>query len=1051
MKRKTIIQLGGSLMCLLLFAMPICAQEDMPTFIPASTHDPSVQSPQLAAMKRHDNLPVNLNTGGLNLEIPLVSWKDKDFECPVSLSYCSAGFRPREQDNYVGRNWMLNVGGVIYRKVNGVPDDIDNCLIPISSDAGQSNYSFASGFLNALGKNYFNRQEMLQNYQKNPYKYASYKDDLDCMPTLSGISKDVEASADIFYFSFGKHSGKFMINFDGSVSVAGNDGGKYKVDLSDMKIFNSTTPQETRIRILTDDGYVYTFGGGGYSSLEYNALSWKDFFYEGDTNPYYYRNEINAYYLTEIKAPNGRKMNFEYMDNLNEGCHKQPYLALNALTDKSDSETKKIAMHYSLSGMSKYQAYREAPLYFDNETVFKPELRVTYALTKTVLVEKISTDYCTIRFHYSGRDQHMDYAGTEVHRGTFPYICGAKLDKVELISPSLTRQALLTYTYMCGKRMFLNNVKTLEGNYEFQYKVDNGIIPPSPLTYNIDHWGFWRGIKENNGIIPAMNPVAYYDQEYIITSNDRDATGEYYDYTLLQKVTYPTGGYTSFEYEPHQFSRIPQQTFSSRYYIDLGYPNGKQDDVAGGARIRTVTHYENNTAVKKTIYTYGYRAFSGELTYMPCYKYLAHLVKNGNNVISHISFDSEGITDIPYPSVHIRYPQVTEHYVNPTAKDITERHPYKKIDFVYYLGDRSNYQNDFSYATAPEYAFTDPDGYFKYTDIQLYNRNLLAHPTINVSLKYGKIKKESFFDEKGGLVKQTDYEYQYLNKDKFNLRLYTPAPHFGLRTGLYSHIIKEPFYEYAATNKKTTLYTPGKEREKMEINEWFAYDSDGYLSEHSLLKNNGDSLMNHYTRQLQNSTFGMQMLPTGHSLSITTPEVCHTLQRDTIECRQFTSTAVPSLRWYVPQKKSSFSDGNMLQSHEEYTRYDNYGNLVEIVTNHSHHTIYLWGYCGQHLVAQIENATYEQVKVALGMAPESLSESYGINPIISTLREKLPNAHVHTFAYKMGIGMESKTSPNGQVVCYEYDEKGRLAQSYRIGENGKREILQINEYHIVNE
>lgn len=68
-----------------------------------------------------------------------------------------------------------------------------------------------------------------------------------------------------------------MINFDGSVIVSGNNGGKYKVDLSDMAIFNSTAPRETRIRIMTDDGYVYTFGGGGYSSLEYNALAWKDF------------------------------------------------------------------------------------------------------------------------------------------------------------------------------------------------------------------------------------------------------------------------------------------------------------------------------------------------------------------------------------------------------------------------------------------------------------------------------------------------------------------------------------------------------------------------------------------------------------------------------------------------------------------------------------------------------------------------------------------------------------------------------------------------------
>ena len=166
MKRNTIIHLYTALICLLFAGTPVYAADDIPPFIPASTHDPSVCSPQVAAFIRHDNLPVNLNTGALNLEIPLVDWKDKDFDCPISLSYNSSGFRPREQDNYVGRNWMLNVGGIIYRQVNGVPDDVDGSLIPISGDAGPAHYKYANGFLNMLNKHQFNRDEMLQDVYK---------------------------------------------------------------------------------------------------------------------------------------------------------------------------------------------------------------------------------------------------------------------------------------------------------------------------------------------------------------------------------------------------------------------------------------------------------------------------------------------------------------------------------------------------------------------------------------------------------------------------------------------------------------------------------------------------------------------------------------------------------------------------------------------------------------------------------------------------------------------------------------------------------------------
>lgn len=84
--------------------------------------------------------------------------------------------------------------------------------------------------------------------------------------TIPGISGDIEACADVFYFSMGKHSGKFMINLDGSISAMGNNGGRYQVSLEDMKQFTSTGAQDTYIRITTDDGYVYTFGGQGYAS-----------------------------------------------------------------------------------------------------------------------------------------------------------------------------------------------------------------------------------------------------------------------------------------------------------------------------------------------------------------------------------------------------------------------------------------------------------------------------------------------------------------------------------------------------------------------------------------------------------------------------------------------------------------------------------------------------------------------------------------------------------------------------------------------------------------
>ena len=91
-------------------------------------------SPQTAAMIRFGSgMDVTLNTGQLDFSIPLVHWEDPDFECPVNLRYDSQGFKPSQPDNYVGRNWFLDYGGVIMREVNGVCDDLSN--IHIASEA----------------------------------------------------------------------------------------------------------------------------------------------------------------------------------------------------------------------------------------------------------------------------------------------------------------------------------------------------------------------------------------------------------------------------------------------------------------------------------------------------------------------------------------------------------------------------------------------------------------------------------------------------------------------------------------------------------------------------------------------------------------------------------------------------------------------------------------------------------------------------------------------------------------------------------------------------
>ena len=149
-------------------AADIRSSRDIPA-VPA--HMP-VYSPQVAEMIRYDQVEVNMNTRCIGQTIPLVELNDRDFDFSLSLSYNSSGVCPQVPDNYIGRNWALNGLGVIYRKVNGIPDDIR----AYRTNPELSEQRFADGFLRMLGNKKFSSLTLEQDIRNNPYHYAQRED-----------------------------------------------------------------------------------------------------------------------------------------------------------------------------------------------------------------------------------------------------------------------------------------------------------------------------------------------------------------------------------------------------------------------------------------------------------------------------------------------------------------------------------------------------------------------------------------------------------------------------------------------------------------------------------------------------------------------------------------------------------------------------------------------------------------------------------------------------------------------------------------------------------
>jgi hypothetical protein len=80
--------------------------------------------------------------------------------------------------------------------------------------------------------------------------------------------------------------------------------------------------------------------------------------------------------------------------------------------------------------------------------------------------------------------------------------------------------------------------------YSFSYQ--DQIPMPSRMSYDQDNWGFYNGPKNNAHLIPPMREL-----EYIHPGSDRHVDDTFTGIGVLNKIYYPTGGFTTFEYENH--------------------------------------------------------------------------------------------------------------------------------------------------------------------------------------------------------------------------------------------------------------------------------------------------------------------------------------------------------------------------------------------------------------------------------------------------------------------------------------------------------------------
>ena len=82
---------------------------------------------------KYGKIGATLYTGTISYSIPIFTYKDKDFDIPISVNYSTNGYRVNHKSGLLGHGWSLSAGGMITREVKGIPDEE---LFSVSSASG---------------------------------------------------------------------------------------------------------------------------------------------------------------------------------------------------------------------------------------------------------------------------------------------------------------------------------------------------------------------------------------------------------------------------------------------------------------------------------------------------------------------------------------------------------------------------------------------------------------------------------------------------------------------------------------------------------------------------------------------------------------------------------------------------------------------------------------------------------------------------------------------------------------------------------------------------
>ncbi|MFM9989572.1 hypothetical protein [Flavobacterium sp.] len=1050
------------------------------------TTNVNVKTPGVTDFIRYGNISSASFNGELNTKIPLITVPiNKQNPLELFLGYNASGFVPAKSSGIVGLNWHLNVGGVITREVKGLPDDQLGQPTTLQGGGTLDPNGFICGIKfqqanNPSNPSYYINDNIYNDPINVAYAFADSKNPNIYLygPDTGGttkIEKSFEENPDIFSFNFNGISGKFFMGYDGKIKVVTNEPNNLKVDVSGMssQIYNAKCANSllsSEIKITDNLGNAYYFGGLS-RYLEYTVpmatsgsgagspviTSWflkKIEYYETQS-------VINFNYRPDFVLQSGTVTGGDFCNDGGGGIYWHSNSVekgkLFALSEHQNEDVYDYNLDVTKTewGFDPiFFASTGIPLGYWQQTHAQASGSTggaptnNYSVQKKAILESITGEDFTINFVYG------DHGFVPNNRfaidGINPYINEQKLDNLTLLDKNNTQIKKINFEYSIRggtaavnsyPRLFLDKVTEVgKPPYVFDYFIDASDILPRQSTAAIDHWGFWNGKSSNDGgnfnaltLIPDTSFTVQGD--YSFTSDIRDPNFAYAIKGQLKRITYPTGGYSEFEYEPHTYSKRLERRSVNSFLPSLYDVNG----IVGGTRIQKITDFDGTvtTNIKEYKYSSNYPSAtsSGILLQWPRYVIALKIHyccgnNGGDKWLAHRN--SNTINKTLLESSVINYSEVTE---------VTNGNGYIVNKYKDYITNpdkgtlNSDYRISQIFATIPY----NQQGGVSY-DLPELEKNLNGVFYSDNSMERGKLLSQKFYDDSGNPKLQTNFVY---NNDTAKYSQYVA---FTNRTGNWLQTLKLYYYNDYVSEKNTNTYTASG---NIFTTEKFEYSS---LPSYSITMSNQDALTRKYMYSSVNNEivetqfkYPSNIYATGttnyinfQNANIAVPLRESQLWNSVKLSEKFTayikdaSTNNVLLPKYIyggkfPNNYTNITDVGTLEKKITYDSYDTKGNVTQYTQENGMSVSVIWGYEKTLPIAKIENATYAQIATALGVSVTVLQGYNEANlTALNGLRTSLTTAMVTTYTNIRQVGVSTITDPKGNIMTYTYDSLGRL-------------------------